>query len=67
VAAYPVTGPKDVIDGSGAGALDPDLKTAIRKALHIPPEKCVAFSQNYSWERSARSFLKNLHPLENNF
>ena len=64
VAAYPVTGPLDVITGSGAGMLDEDLKTAVKKALHIEPKKCVAFSQQFSWEQSALTFLSNLHPLK---
>jgi glycosyltransferase involved in cell wall biosynthesis len=60
VAAYPVTGPKDVIGDSGVGALDTDLKAATRKAIGIPSEKCIEFAKQFSWEQSARAFLSNL-------
>ena len=64
VAAYPVEGPLDVIEGSGAGALDSDLAKAVERALGIPPEDCLAHARNYSWEASARQFLGNLEILE---
>jgi hypothetical protein len=53
-----------MITGSGAGVLHEDLKTAVEKVLLIEPERCVAFSQKFSWEQSARSFLSNLHPIK---
>jgi glycosyltransferase involved in cell wall biosynthesis len=60
VAAYPVPGPLDVIDGSAAGALDVDLGRAVARALAIPAEVCLAHAQRFSWEASARQFLTNL-------
>src|SRR3569623_251700 len=41
VAAFPVPGPKDIITGddSGGGALDPDLRRAVDRALALPPER----------------------------
>jgi glycosyltransferase involved in cell wall biosynthesis len=63
VAAYPVTGPKDVIGDSGVGVLDTDLLNAVKKALYISPEKCVEFAKQFSWEQSARSFLSNLRQI----
>jgi len=45
--------------------MDTDLKAAVQKALLIDPEKCMAFSQNFSREQSARSFLSNLHLKKN--
>jgi glycosyltransferase involved in cell wall biosynthesis len=60
VAAYPVTGPKDVIGGSGAGVLNADLASAVRHALRIPSEKCVEFARRFSWEQSAAAFVSNL-------
>ncbi|HEY6334884.1 MAG TPA: glycosyltransferase family 1 protein, partial [Alphaproteobacteria bacterium] len=62
VAALPVPGPLDVIGGSRAGALDEDLATACREALAIPPERCVAYAQQFSWEACAHQFLENLYP-----
>jgi glycosyltransferase involved in cell wall biosynthesis len=60
VAAYPVPGPLDVIDGSAAGCLDEDLGAAAHRALEIAPETCLAHAQTYSWENSTRQFLGNL-------
>ena len=42
VAAYPVTGPLDVIGGTGAGVLDQDLAAAALACLAIAPEACRA-------------------------
>ncbi len=63
VAAYPVPGPLDVVDGSGAGCLDVDLKRAVEGALAIPGEKCRDHALGYSWRRSAEQFLSNLRPF----
>ena len=61
VAAYPVAGPLDILEGSGAGVLDEDLKRAVEKALAVPPERCREHALRYSWRRSAEQFLANLH------
>jgi len=63
VAAYPVTGPLDVIGGTGVGVLDEDLGRAARAALEIPPERCRQFALGYSWAACARMFLDNLAPF----
>ena len=63
VAAYPVPGPLDVVEGSGAGCLDEDLKRAVEGALAIPPERCREYALNFSWRRSAEQFLSNLRPF----
>lgn len=63
VAAFPVPGPLDVIDGSGAGVLDEDLKTAIRAALRVPRERCREYALAFSWRRSSEQFLDNLRPF----
>nr|WP_211104796.1 glycosyltransferase family 1 protein [Azospirillum formosense] len=63
VAAYPVPGPLDVVDGSGVGCLDEDLKGAIERALTIPPEHCRDYALNFSWRCSAEQFLANLRPF----
>ncbi|MDW8343643.1 MAG: glycosyltransferase family 1 protein [Verrucomicrobiae bacterium] len=62
VAAYPVTGPRDVLGDSGAGAMDEDLAEAVRRALSIPAEVCRQHALRFSWEQTARMFLGNLHP-----
>ncbi|MBK1841082.1 glycosyltransferase family 1 protein [Azospirillum sp. YIM B02556] len=63
VAAYPVPGPLDVVDGSGAGCLDEDLKRAVEGALAIPGQACRDYALGYSWRRSAEQFLSNLRPF----
>jgi glycosyltransferase involved in cell wall biosynthesis len=59
VAAYPVTGPKDVIGAHPIGALDEDLGAACIKALTISRAACRAFALTHSWENSARQFIAN--------
>jgi glycosyltransferase involved in cell wall biosynthesis len=57
VAAYPVTGPKDVIGNNPIGALNEDLREACLDALTMSREACRAFALNCSWEASARQFI----------
>ena len=63
VAAFPVTGPNEVIGDSGAGVLDEDLGKAIDAALRIDPVRCRAHAMQFSWARSARDFLALLAPF----
>jgi len=60
VAAYPVTGPLDVIGGSGAGVLDADLRRAALAALDIPRGRCRSEALRYTWAESARQFYANI-------
>lgn len=64
VAAFPVTGPIDVIADRPIGALDRDLRSACLRALGMPREFCRDFALAHSWENCARQFLKNLAPLQ---
>lgn len=63
VAAYPVTGPVDVVTDPRAGVLDDDLAAAARQALTLSREDCRARAEAYSWRACAELFLQNLHPL----
>lgn len=63
VAAYPVTGPIDVIGDSPAGALDDDLGAACLKALKIDRTTARAHAERNSWEACTRQFLAHLHPI----
>jgi glycosyltransferase involved in cell wall biosynthesis len=60
VAAFPVTGPLDVIAGHPVGALDKDLRAACLRALTMSRETCRAFALERSWEKCARQFIGNL-------
>jgi glycosyltransferase involved in cell wall biosynthesis len=59
VAAFPVTGPRDVIGTSDVGVLSDDLRTACLEALGIPRNACVAFAAGHTWEASARVFAEH--------
>jgi glycosyltransferase involved in cell wall biosynthesis len=64
VAAFPVTGPKDVIADHPIGALDTDLRNACLRALNMSREACRNFALARSWENSARQFIGNLTALQ---
>jgi glycosyltransferase involved in cell wall biosynthesis len=64
VAAFPVTGPLDVIADRPIGAIDSDLRAACMRALEMSRETCRNFALERSWENSARQFLGNLTALQ---
>ncbi|HZF45453.1 MAG TPA: glycosyltransferase family 1 protein [Sphingomonadaceae bacterium] len=59
VAAYPVTGPVDILTPA-SGAMDEDLGAAIARALMLDREDCLAHGRSFTWEASARQFLEAL-------
>jgi glycosyltransferase involved in cell wall biosynthesis len=63
VAAYPVTGPIDVVKQGVTGFTDEDLAVACRKALDLNPDDCIAYAQENSWQRCAQTVLDNLAPI----
>ena len=63
IAAFPVTGPKDVVADQPIGALNEDLRAACLAALACKRDACRAFALNYSWENSARQFIGNVAAL----
>ena len=64
VAAYPVTGPRDVIREGVSGALDEDLARAVERALSIPRKRVRAFAEDHDWRAVARRFREALIPLK---
>jgi glycosyltransferase involved in cell wall biosynthesis len=60
VAAFPVTGPRDVIGNEPVGALNDDLRIACLTAVTISPQACLAFAARHTWEASARVFVENI-------
>jgi glycosyltransferase involved in cell wall biosynthesis len=60
VAAYPVPGPKDILDGSPVGCLDEDLGRAVEKALSFRREACRDFALAFSWRKCSEQFLSHL-------
>ena len=63
VAAYPVTGPVDVVQQGITGVLDHDLRTAALAALELKPVDCIAYAHRHSWHRWTRVFLGHLAPV----
>ena len=63
VAAFPVTGPKDVIGDKPIGVLDEDLGRACMDALQLSRDACRKFALDYSWENSARQFLGHVRKV----
>lgn len=62
VAAYPVDGPVDVLQGCEAAALRDDLLEACLAALAMNPAYARAHAEQFTWERTTRQFLSNLWP-----
>jgi glycosyltransferase involved in cell wall biosynthesis len=60
IAAYPVTGPRDVVGNDPIGVLHDDLRAACMGALAVSRENCRAFALTRSWEKSARQFIAHL-------
>ncbi len=60
VAAYPVTGPVDVVQDGVTGALDQNLGRAAARALGISPRACRARALQSSWDGCTREFENNL-------
>ena len=60
VAAYPVSGPLDVIGDAPVGALDEDLRAACLRALRADRRACRAHAAGFSWEACAARFRQSL-------
>jgi glycosyltransferase involved in cell wall biosynthesis len=60
VAAFPVTGPRDVLGSAPVGALNDDLRLACLASLRISPQACLEFAARHTWEVSARAFIENM-------
>ncbi|WP_292476039.1 glycosyltransferase, partial [Mesorhizobium sp.] len=57
VAAYPVTGPIDIVGDGVGGAVSEDLREAALKALHIDHAEARQRALRYSWKSCAEMFL----------
>jgi len=62
VAAYPVTGPVDVIKPGINGALNEDLAKAVHAALQVDPASCRQYAVNRSWKAATEQFFNHLTP-----
>ncbi|MGH7105428.1 MAG: glycosyltransferase family 4 protein [Acetobacteraceae bacterium] len=67
VAAYPVTGPLDVIGNSRtAGVMHQDLRTACLEALKLRREDAASHARKFSWRAATEQFAAHLHPRTRN-
>lgn len=64
VAAYPVPGPKDILEQAGpsAGVCDEDLQKAALAALSLAPVDPDAVLSPFSWQACADIFMETLVP-----
>jgi len=62
VAAYPVSGPIDIIPGSNAGIVDEDLRKACLAALKLNPDDAISHAKKYSWGAVTNVFFDLLTP-----
>ena len=60
VAAFPVTGPIDVITDERVGALDADLRNACLKALHCDRSMSRRHAEAWSWDACVAQFRNAL-------
>lgn len=62
VAAYPVTGPVDVIEQGVSGYMHDSLKTAVQHCLALDRTRVHVSSSRYSWEECYKQFKQTLLP-----
>jgi glycosyltransferase involved in cell wall biosynthesis len=60
-AAFPVTGPNDVVRDSTAGVLSDDLRGAALQALACDRTAVRSYALRYSWATATGQFFANLH------
>lgn len=65
IAAYPVTGPIDVVEQGVIGVLKDDLRAAAFAALQLDPRDCRNYALEHTWEAATEQFLRNLAPVPN--
>jgi glycosyltransferase involved in cell wall biosynthesis len=63
VAAYPVTGPIDVVNAGVTGALNEDLRAATLDALKMNRQACRDHALQYTWAKATAQFFGNLEQI----
>jgi len=61
VAAYPVTGPADVIEDGVTGSLNEDLAMAVQQALVINSANCLSYASKNSWLACTKVFADYMY------
>ncbi len=57
VAAYPVTGPLDVLQDPSVGVMNENLKKAALAALALDRSGCPDYARRFSWQATTEQFL----------
>jgi glycosyltransferase involved in cell wall biosynthesis len=60
VAAYPVPGPKDILETGITGYMSPCLQDAVEICLDYPRDRVVTASQRWTWQHCWQIFRDNL-------
>lgn len=60
VAAFPVTGPVDVVRHGETGILDVDLAKACKRALDLDRRICRGYAESQTWRNSTEQFASHL-------
>ncbi len=60
VAAFPVTGPKDIVMEGSNGSLHSDLNEAVLGALRVDRSACRAHAESCDWRQIARTMARYL-------
>lgn len=63
VAAFPTTGPVDVVETGVTGCLDDDLRRAALDCLGLSREHCATRARDHDWRETARGFLERTVPV----
>lgn len=61
VAAYPVTGPADVVQDGITGCLNENLAEAVKNALKIDSRACLEYARQNSWLASSEVFASYMY------
>lgn len=64
IAAYPVTGPIDVVKHGQTGILDEDLQAACLAALKLDRQTCRQYAEQHSWKRCAQMVVDNVTTID---
>lgn len=60
VAAFPVTGPIDVVQDGYSGCLDENLAVAVDRALKLSREDCRQAALERTWDKAINQFMSHL-------
>ena len=60
VAAYPVPGPRDIIEPGVTGHMESDLESAVLRCLDLDRSAVLAASAHWTWESCWQIFRDNL-------